>query len=429
MQQTAPIPQVIQLPDMYNRLLTTMRGGKPDRLPFVARMELWYSCHSRAGTLPPEFMQESADQEPSVISTFTVPIRKDFRGARLSEIHRAVGMGQQVQGIAHSRRLRGVEIIQRANGEEFYHEKDPVIDYFPRLFNDMILDREAEMEAEFITPKGTLTTRSTLTSEMVANGTIPVLMEHPIKGPDDFPALEYIYTHAEWVPKFNWVYHNQARMGTFGFMVPFIDRIPFQKIALDLLGEISTFYAINDHPSFVEKMMALMDEVTSEDVRQIAALDYPYIQFDDNLDGMITNPKLFPTFCIPYYQKYTDLLHQQGKKVGSHTDGNLKRLVDLLPETGLDVCESFTPAPLTQCTFDDAWNAFREKAPLIWGGFPSVIFQPDTPEEEFHQYIEHVLGLVGSQPVLFGIADLVTCDNMIERVQYLAQRIEEHELN
>jgi len=35
--------------------------------------------------------------------------------------------------------------------------------------------------------------------------------------------------------------------------------------------------------------------------------------------------------------------------VGSHTDRNLKPLLRLLTESGLDVCESFSPYPLTEC--------------------------------------------------------------------------------
>lgn len=429
MEQTISPVKTRQTPNMYNRLLTTLQGGKPDRLPFVARMELWYSAHSRAGTLPPKYMEPSADQEPSVISTFTVPIRKDFTGARLTEIHRDIGMGQQLQGIAHSRRLRGVELILRLDDKEFYHEKDPVVDYFPRLFNDLLLDQPGDTTAEFITPKGTLIARSTLVEDMIANGTIPVLTEHPVKGLDDFPALEYIYTHAEFVPKFDWVYESQKRMGDIGFVAAFLDRIPWQKMALDLVGEVPTFYALYDNRPLIEKIMALMNEVTLDDIHHLKDLDWPYIQFDDNLDGMITNPKLFPEYCIPYYQRYTELFHAQGKKVGSHTDGNLKRLVPLLPETGLDVFESFTPFPLTELTFAEAFTAWRGKGPLISGGIPSSILQPDTSQEDFEKQIDDMLNLVGSDPILFGIADLVTADNLIDRVAYIAERIEEHEID
>jgi hypothetical protein len=165
-----------------------------------------------------------------------------------------------------------------------------------------------------------------------------------------------------------------------------------------------------------------------EDLRQVS--DYPgiYVQFDDNLDGVITNPNLFTAYCQPYYQRYTEILHSQGKVVGSHTDGNLKRLVPLLSESGLDVCESFSPAPLTDCTFDEAWQAWLERGPMIWGGIPSPLLEPSTSEASFREYVDHILQSALLHPIVLGIGDLVMPNNSIERVRYIAERVEEHEL-
>ena len=45
----------------------------------------------------------------------------------------------------------------------------------------------------------------------------------------------------------------------------------------------------------------------------------------------------------------------------AHVDGNLIPLLYLIPEGGVDVVESFSPAPLSRLTFEDAWNAWRGK--------------------------------------------------------------------
>ena len=37
-----------------DRLLATLRGDKPNRPPFIDRLEIWYKCHTKAGTIPPE---------------------------------------------------------------------------------------------------------------------------------------------------------------------------------------------------------------------------------------------------------------------------------------------------------------------------------------------------------------------------------------
>ena len=413
------------IPDMRSRVLAVLEGEKPDRIPFISRMELWYSCHARSGTLPEKFRTSYTGQTPSILSTFVVPVPAETPGMRLTEIHQMLGFGQQHQMIVHARELHGVELIMKLNGEEFFHETDPLVDYFPRLFNMMKLDTPGETEAIFITPVGRLTTRSLLAPEAIEAGAIPIMNEYPIKSFGDLPALEYIYEHAEFVTRFEEVHRIEQALGCIGFVVPFLDRIPFQKACLDLFGEVPFFYAMHDNPAGIERLMALLDQVTRQDIRGLATFDYPYTQFDDNLDGTITNPKLYQKYCLPQYQAYTELLHAQGKKVGSHTDGNLKRLAKWMPESGLDVFESFSPAPLTDCTFDEAWAAWEGRGPIIWGGIPSVLLEAGQPQADLETYLDRLLERVGSRPIILGVSDLLMANNDIERVRYIARRLSE----
>lgn len=410
--------------DIYSRVLATLKGEKPDRLPFIDRMELWYSAHSRDGTLPDEFKDAGGDRSPNIMSAFAVPVPENLEVMRLTEIHRAIGFGQQYQTISHARRLKGVELVLKLNGEVYFRQNDPVVDYFPRLFNMLHLDRPGETQADFITPLGTLTTRSKLAPEMIETGAIPIMYEYPLKTPADVAALEYIYEHADFVPLFAEMREIQSRLGAIGFVVPMLDRIPFQKICLDLFGEVDFFYMLNDEPELIKRLLSLLDQVMQADIRRMVDFDWPYIQFDDNLDGMITNPRLFQKYCLDAYQAYVEPLHAQGKKVGSHTDGNLKRLVNLLPQTGLDVFESFSPEPLTDLSFEDGWNAWQGRGPIIWGGIPSTLLQPDVPAERLDGFLDRMFELVGSQPVILGIGDMVMSNNLIERVRTIVERVE-----
>jgi hypothetical protein len=150
-----------------------------------------------------------------------------------------------------------------------------------------------------------------------------------------------------------------------------------------------------------------------------------YFEFADNLDGVLTNPRLFATYCLSCYQSYTEVLHAAGKRVGSHADGDLTSLLPLLAETGLDVCESFTPDPLTSCRVEDALKAFG-CGPIIWGGFPSVVLEDRTPYLEFTDYVEAILEIVADSPIIFGIGDLVGPENSLERVRFIGEQIRSH---
>lgn len=386
--------------DIHARVTAVLRGEKPDRIPFIDRMELWYKAHVRAGTMPPE-----------------------FGGMALTDIHRAIGFGQQRNMFIHRTRLCGVEVISRFEGEVIFHETDPLLEDFPRLYRIVPPDRPGITVTDFITPRGTLTIRHELLPDMIASGTVAYKSEHFLKDASDYPALEYLLERAEYVPLYERLQDEQAQIGPAGFVVPLVQRIPFQQILIDYIGEMKLFYWLYDEPQLIHKLMALLDERCVALLESLRDLPCPYVEFVDNLEGGMTNPRLFREYCLPYYQRYAEILHRQGKKVGSHTDGNLKLLLGLLAESGLDVCESFSPAPLTPCTFEEAWRAWRG-GPVIWGGIPSPILQADTPEAEFQAYVHRVLDLVDDQPIILGVGDMVMGNSLIERVRYIAQAVE-----
>ena len=149
--------------------------------------------------------------------------------------------------------------------------------------------------------------------------------------------------------------------------MPRIDRVPFQEVLIDLVGEVNTFYTLNDNPSRIHGLLEAIDELRVRTAGVLSGLDIPYVEFGDNVTGHMTNPRLFDEFSIPEYQRYSELYHAQGKKLGSHFDGELKPLLGQLRDTGLDVIESVSPAPLTQCTFDEMWNSLEVACPSCGG--------------------------------------------------------------
>lgn len=391
---------------VHDRVLAVLRREKPDRIPFIDRLEVWYKSKCHAGTLP-----------------------REFNGRSLEDIHKAVGIGQQRFIIPYALRLRGTEVIYRITDQILLREVNPVIEGFPATgMPDLVpLDVAGVLEVEFITPVGKLSVRFQLTAEMLAMGVAPYLVEHLIKDESDFHIVEYILDRVEIVPRFDMVKAEEEKLGGYGYVVPMLARIPFQHILLEYLGEISLFYMLYDMPTSIERLMVILDELLTEVLHQLIDLPVPYVQFPDNLDGVMTNPKLFQKYCLPFYQRYVDLLHGQGKKVGSHTDGNIKPLLSLLVESGLDVCDSFSPTPLTECTFEEAWDMWHQ-GPIIWGGIPSPILEERTDEKEFREAIHHILKIVGDQPIILGVGDMVMGNNSLERVQYIANLIEEHEI-
>ena len=197
----------------------------------------------------------------------------------------------------------------------------------------------------------------------------------------------------------------------------------FQDLLIDYFGTTPMFYALHDSPKAVERLYRALESRMTNVLERLGDLDRPYVEFIDNLDAVTTNPILFEQFCLPDYQRYTDILRGQNKKVGSHTDGDIKLLLGPLADSGLDVCESFSPSPLTSCLFEEAWASWQS-GPIIWGGIPSPILEERTSETEFHAYIERLAETIGGRPIILGVGDMVLPNNSIERVRYIANLVE-----
>jgi uroporphyrinogen-III decarboxylase len=252
----------------------------------------------------------------------------------------------------------------------------------------------------------------------------PFLTKHPVKTAEDYHIAEYIIERAEPIVQSERIYRDVERVGDGGFVVPLMRRIPFQQILLEYLGEEDLIYALADNPELVQRLLTVLDFQFTEILHKFDELQVPYIEFCDNIEGSITSPRIYSEYCLPYHQKYVEILHNQGKKVGSHTDGNLKPLLKLLAESGLDVCESFTPAPITACTFEEAWNAW-DGHPTIWGGIPSVLLEPQTSQEDFERFINKLFETIKDRPIILGIGDMALPETILERLQWISKLAEQ----
>jgi hypothetical protein len=384
---------------MRDRALAALRGETPARLPFITRLETWYKGHIRRNTLP-----------------------ERFRGLSLDELHHKIGVGRLKFTVPFALRLRDVELRVWHNGELLLHTADPLVENFPGMWDFVSSEQPGVTETELRTARGKLTLQHALLEENVQSGTEPYLKRHLIQDERDYPVVEYILERAEFTPLFSKMTAEEAQLGNHGLLVPLLQRIPFQQVLLEYLGEAPLFYALHDQPQRVRRLLDLLDAQMLDFLPRLRELNVPYIEFPDNLHGLMTNPRLFREFCLPAYQRYTEILHGQGKKVGSHMDGDVRPLLALVAQSGLDVCESFSPSPLTACTFTEAWQAWSA-GPLIWGGIPSPILEEGTSQADFEAAMQQIFA-ASNRPLILGVVDLLMVHNLIERVEAIARWVE-----
>ena len=102
-------------------------------------------------------------------------------------------------------------------------------------------------------------------------------------------------------------------------------------------------------------------------------------------------PRWYEEFCLPFYRKANCILHDHGKVVSTHLDGNILRLLPLLKETGFDLLDGCTPAPMTNYQPAELAAALG-KGQYVYCGVPSVLFTQgvgdnvilDSAQEIYH---------------------------------------------
>ena len=385
--------------NVRQRIINTLKGEPTDKPPWATRLDIWHTSRLRTNTLPEE-----------------------MAGKELNDIHRLLKVGRQCYAQLIYTRLCGVDMTVEYNGEVICKETDPVI-RFPQPRELVPMEKPGETLITLKTPAGTSRMRFQVVEELIRGAAAPYLVEHLLKDDNDFTVVKWIINHSEIVTDFDSFEAREETAGDEGFTIGMIERVPFQRILLDFMGEEPTIYAMMDSP---ENFQYLMDILTEQGREMInLALNSPalMIEFTDNFEGSITSPTLFQTYCMPYMQEAADKIHAQGRYLGSHMDGNMESLLHLIPECGVDVVESFSPAPLTRLTFEDAWKVWRGKV-LMWGGIPSPIFEPHVPEPDFNEWIKRMLELLGDdRRIILGIGDQAVGPSIMDRIRIASEML------
>ncbi len=384
------------------RIETVLAGAMPDRLPWATRLEIWYYAHLRTGTLPERFV-----------------------GKSLNEIHEMVRVGRQAYRPLTPLKMTGVECTVIFEGTEVSRIKEPAID-FPKPTNLVPRETPGRTEIIYETPVGKLRSVYRTTQAVLDFYSNPYLEKHVLAEDEDYAVVNWILDNGEPIADYDGFIQVESEIGDNGMTMGMITRMPFQRILLDFMGEERTFYELYDNRKEFDR---LFDQLVAHHRRALelgCQSPATIVECTDNLDGAMTNPQLFKEFSLSLMQETAEVIHAAGKYFASHLDGDMSLLVDLIPETGLDVAESFSPYPLSQLTFKKAYAAWKSK-PIMWGILPSPLFEARVDVETFRAEIGDMLDTIDKDhPAILGVADQAVSLSLMERVLEVDSMIDAH---
>jgi hypothetical protein len=390
---------------MKERMLRAARGEWADWLPWAPRIDLWYNANCYRGTLPEIFPRDaSLDEVADTIGGGYHKVVPEFLKARSLEdtIDRGIGI-YRLREMACRPELVGV-------------------------------DREVKREGDtttvtYHTPVGSVSCRMVYTEEMKKAGISQTwISEHVIKKPEDYAVVGYIFKNIKVHPAYDSFSQYQREVGDRGLVVAWASTSasPMHHILKHFFDSTTFYLELYDHPKelhqLCEDMEPYFEQVCEVHVQSPAEV----IHFGANYDTMITYPPFFEDHMMPSLQRFSDLLHGEGKLLLSHCDGENKGLLNLIRESGIDIAEAICPYPMTKVTLAEVKRAFQGKV-TIFGGIPSVaLLESVMSDDEFETFMTKLFDEISpGDRFILSVSDTTPPDAKFERLLRITEIVRE----
>jgi uroporphyrinogen-III decarboxylase len=361
--------------------LAAMRGHSVDHIPFIGRMDLWYTFHRNGDTLP-----------------------SPYEKATLWDIQRDLGIGifgfgaweETFFRLVH----RDVEVSQSVEG--------------------------GQTTTHYHTPYGTLTLGELMTEDLRGAAGAGARVSFPFKDAKDYDALQFLIEHTDVVENFDAYGKFVDEIGQDGIALPFTGWLPAHQLMIRYMGYERFYFELHDHPNRIE---ALIDALTEQQLEILAlAADCPAqaIEVGANYDEQMTPPRVFDTFFAPFYRRAREILSSAEKVLVVHGDGEMNQLLERLMTCGVQVVEALTPKPMTSIDLAQTRALWGDQV-ATWGGLASTVLTETFPEDQFERYLVELFRTVApGDRFILGFGDNVPTDALFSRITRVARFWAEH---
>ncbi len=358
------------------RFMAVMNGETPDRIPVCTSLDFWYRARQVLQDGPPEIAGRSHDE---VCLDLDIGL---FKFCRLWEAH--------FRPPVHFKKWRdGTDAIE-----------------------------------EWQAPSGTLRrVRRHNNTEHDAFGMQANIEEYPIRSLNDYRVFIEIMQHLEFKPDpdFQRFHETDTRLGPNGVPGTCLSKAPVHDMMMKWVGYENAYYHLADDPDLVEEAMAATTQAHRPQWDIVASSPAEIIMFDGNYTSAMTPPPTFERFFLPALKEFNHLMHQAGKKVISHTDGDMTGLLELFMDAGFDGTNCHACAPLVPCTLAEAVRVWGDRI-AIWGGMPSILLEAAAHEKTFQSHLEEILRCAKSGArLIVGISDHAMPAARYERIAAMAR--------
>jgi uroporphyrinogen-III decarboxylase len=355
------------------RILAVLAGKKTDHVPYFPDLFYWYRIRKMEGEIPPR-----------------------FRGMKLYDIYRELDCGI-------CRHVYQNFVKAGYRDSEFHEEK-----------------RDDFAITTIRTPAGSVQSVRKKTPDS-HDSYFPI--EFPVKTLDDLKVMVHVTKDRALTADPSPVARIGREIGGQGVYTLVQFSSPLRRLLTEWMGLERGFLFLHDHPEACAEAMEVIDAGEDEMTRITCETPGEIVIIGDNVDKYILPPPHFRKYQVPYYRKRAEEFRRAGKVTALHMDGRLQGILPLMRDSGIDVLDGLTPAPVGDYTPEEVRDALGP-GQKCWCGVPAPFFCDETPTAKILDWSRHIVEVLGDRLIL-NVADQVPPNADIEKVGAVARLVRE----
>ena len=368
---------------LRERVLAVLNRQKPDVVPWLGDLAYYFDYLKETGGIADKYKESPSD--------------KFLSEKGIQQFHRDLGIGFYLQG------------------------------YFPfkTVHNNVsiTLNNENGLSVQEIeTPYGKLRNVWQYLEDSYCWGH----KEHMIKSTKDLKALRYLYENTSYEPDYELAQIRKGLIGDNGVLLCYLPKSPLMECIANLSGIEALIECLSDEPGETEETLELMGRKHDEAAE--IALNSPAecLMIPENISSEVVGKVLYENYMKYYEEKWVKCIRNAGKYSFVHLDGTMRGLIRELSDSGFDVIEALTTAPVGDIAIEELHQWVREDT-IMWGGLPGALLADSTSDAYFDEYVIRTLNIMKTRPgYVLGVADQVPPKANWNRLKRVGELVEKY---
>lgn len=155
-------------------------------------------------------------------------------------------------------------------------------------------------------------------------------------------------------------------------------------LAADLMSfQDYLMWAFTETDHFARTVDIVAERVMENLRRQLdcCVLDFYRIVGPEYFTPPYLPPEMFRRFVLPHVTEMVRIIHERGSKARVHCHGKIRRVLDMILETGCDGVDPCEPPPDGDINLDEVKRRCHARRVSVWGNIELQLLEQGTPEQ------------------------------------------------